>query len=74
MTLFNDIGQLTHQPTLDLSEQWERKLGDYFRSLLCQGCTMTEIRALGSYFNAEMAICELVLSKKWGLPLDNTSL
>ncbi len=61
MNIFNEYGVLTYQPTLDLSQLLDTMIADHCRLLVDMGVPMVEIRALHSYFNAELAISETVL-------------
>jgi hypothetical protein len=61
VNLFNEYGVLVHQPSMDLSDQIHKLVSQHCKQLIAQGCTLTDIRALGSYFTGDIAISENVL-------------
>lgn len=63
MSLFNEFGALVHQPSLDLSDQIHELVSQHCELLIKQGCSLTEIRALGFYFNGDSAVAQQVLTQ-----------
>lgn len=63
MDLFNRYGAMYHEPTSDLDQKIHTAAQKYFESLIANGATPTEIRAVAHYFEQSIAqaACETIL-------------
>jgi hypothetical protein len=65
MKIFNEFGDLIHKPTLALSDKIDTLISKHCTELIAAGVSITEIRALGLYFNGVMGLTEALLDARF---------